>query len=63
MSPYITESNISLRKKPENKRATTNDLSITCSSPATMNMASTGMTAPFIVIDTLILSSGIPSNN
>ena len=32
-----------------------------CSSPATMNMASTGSTAPFIVIDTDILSSGMPS--
>ena len=32
-----------------------------CSSPATTNMASTGMTAPFIVIDTDILSSGMPS--
>ena len=27
-----------------------------------MNPASTGSTAPFIVIDTLILSSGMPSN-
>ncbi len=33
-----------------------------CSSPATMNMASTGMIAPFMVIDTLISPSGIPSN-
>ena len=33
-----------------------------CSSAATMYRASTGSTAPFIVIDTLILSSGMPSN-
>ena len=33
-----------------------------CSSAATMKPASTGSTAPFIVIDTLILSSGMPSN-
>ena len=33
-----------------------------CSSPATMKFASTGMTAPFIVIDTDISSSGMPSN-
>jgi hypothetical protein len=33
-----------------------------CSSPATMNMASTGMTAPFMVIETEISSSGMPSN-
>jgi hypothetical protein len=33
-----------------------------CSSPATMKPASTGSTAPFIVIETLILSSGMPSN-
>ena len=32
-----------------------------CSSPATMKLASTGSTAPFIVIDTDILSSGTPS--
>ena len=33
-----------------------------CSSPATMKLASTGSTAPFMVIDTLIWSSGMPSN-
>ncbi len=33
-----------------------------CSSPATMNEASTGITAPFIVIDTETSSSGMPSN-
>ncbi len=33
-----------------------------CSSAATMNSASTGSTAPFIVIETLIVSSGMPSN-
>jgi hypothetical protein len=33
-----------------------------CSSPAAMNMASTGSTAPFMVIDTDISSSGIESN-
>jgi hypothetical protein len=32
-----------------------------CSSPATMNMARTGMTAPFIVIDTDMVSRGMPS--
>ncbi len=32
-----------------------------CSSAATMKPASTGSTAPFMVIDTLILSSGMPS--
>ncbi len=32
-----------------------------CSSPATTNMASTGITAPFMVIDTDILSRGMPS--
>jgi hypothetical protein len=32
-----------------------------CSSPATMKLASTGSTAPFIVIDTDIFSSGTPS--
>ena len=32
-----------------------------CSSPATMKLASTGITAPFIVIDTETLSSGMPS--
>ena len=32
-----------------------------CSSPATMNIASTGITAPFMVIETDILSSGMPS--
>ena len=34
-----------------------------CSSAATMNKASTGRTAPFIVIDTLIESSGMPENS
>ena len=33
-----------------------------CSSPATMKNAKTGMIAPFIVIETDILSSGMPSN-
>ena len=33
----------------------------TCSSAATMYMARTGSTAPFIVMETDILSSGIPS--
>ena len=33
-----------------------------CSSAATMKPASTGSTAPFMVIDTDILSSGMPSN-
>ena len=33
-----------------------------CSSPATMKLARTGITAPFMVIDTLTLSSGMPSN-
>ena len=32
-----------------------------CSSPATMKSAITGMTAPFMVIETDIWSSGIPS--
>jgi hypothetical protein len=32
-----------------------------CSSPATMKQAITGSTAPFMVIDTDICSSGIPS--
>ena len=32
-----------------------------CSSPATMKLASTGSTAPFIVIDTDIFSRGMPS--
>jgi hypothetical protein len=32
-----------------------------CSSPATTNEASTGSTAPFMVIDTDIWSSGMPS--
>jgi len=35
---------------------------VTCSSAATMYMARTGMTAPFIVMETDILSNGIPSN-
>ena len=34
-----------------------------CSSAATTNSARIGSTAPFIVIDTLIVSSGIPSNS
>ena len=34
-----------------------------CSSPATMNSASTGSTAPFMVIDTDTLSSGMSSNS
>ena len=34
-----------------------------CSSAATMNSASTGSTAPFMVIDTLIASSGMPWNS
>ncbi len=34
-----------------------------CSSAATMYRASTGRTAPFIVIDTDILSSGMPSKS
>ena len=34
-----------------------------CSSAATMNSASTGRTAPFMVIDTVICSSGIPENS
>ena len=34
-----------------------------CSSAATMNSASIGSTAPFIVIDTLIESSGMPANS
>ena len=33
-----------------------------CSSPATMNEARIGMTAPFMVIETEIFSSGMPSN-
>jgi hypothetical protein len=37
------------------------DLSCPCSSPATMKFASTGITAPFIVIETDTLSSGMPS--
>ena len=34
-----------------------------CSSPATMNSASTGSTAPFMVIDTVMSASGMPSNS
>ena len=34
-----------------------------CSSAATMYSARTGSTAPFMVIDTLIRSSGMPSNS
>jgi hypothetical protein len=37
------------------------DLSCPCSSPATMKFARTGITAPFIVIETDTLSSGMPS--
>ena len=33
-----------------------------CSSPATMKKARIGITAPFMVIDTDISSSGMPSN-
>jgi len=33
-----------------------------CSSAATMKFASVGITAPFMVIDTDMRSSGIPSN-
>ena len=33
-----------------------------CSSPATTNIARIGSTAPFMVIDTVICSSGMPSN-
>ena len=33
-----------------------------CSSPATMKLASTGSTAPFMVMETDIWSSGMPSN-
>ena len=33
-----------------------------CSSAATMYKAKIGSTAPFIVIETLILSNGIPEN-
>ena len=35
----------------------------TCSSAATINMAITGSTAPFIVMETDILSNGMASNN
>ena len=34
-----------------------------CSSPATMKLARIGITAPFIVIETLTCPSGIPSNS
>ncbi len=34
-----------------------------CSSAATTYSASTGSTAPFMVMDTLIRSSGMPSNS
>ena len=34
-----------------------------CSSAATTYSASTGSTAPFMVIETLIWSSGMPSNS
>ena len=34
-----------------------------CSSAATMYSASTGSTAPFMVMDTDIWSSGMPSNS
>ncbi len=33
-----------------------------CSSAATMKFASTGITAPFMVMETHILSSGMPAN-
>ena len=33
-----------------------------CSSPATMKPASTGSTAPFMVMETDMRSSGMPSN-
>ena len=33
-----------------------------CSSPATMKLARIGITAPFMVIETDISSSGMPSN-
>lgn len=36
---------------------------LTCSSAATMYMANTGKTAPFIVMETDILSNGMPSNS
>ena len=39
------------------------DIGTPCSSAATMKSASTGSTAPFIVIDTLIASSGMPENS
>ena len=35
---------------------------LTCSSAATMYIESTGNTAPFIVMETDIFSSGMPSN-
>ena len=35
---------------------------LTCSSAATMYIESTGSTAPFIVMETDIFSSGMPSN-
>ena len=38
------------------------DLSWPCSSPATMKFARIGITAPFMVMLTLTLSSGMPSN-
>ena len=38
------------------------DIGTPCSSAATMNSANTGKTAPFIVIETLIDSSGMPAN-
>ncbi len=34
-----------------------------CSSPATMNSASTGSTAPFMVIDTVMSARLMPSNS
>ena len=39
------------------------DLLTPCSSPATIKEAKTGITAPFMVIDTLTLSRGILLNN
>jgi hypothetical protein len=34
-----------------------------CSSPVTMKLARIGITAPFIVMETLTFSSGMPSNS
>lgn len=38
------------------------DKGFTCSSAATINIAMVGMTAPFMVMDTDIFSSGMPLN-